>query len=319
MRPLLRLAWRDATRHRLRTILMVAVIAIPFAACVLVLSMLTSTTTTRQIALDELPPNTQASIIASTLPPPVPQLPEAFPDGVRNPALTPATPEQIRATLPAGTVLHEWWESPGLIATTALDLTPGKEQVATAANIVGNLDPTALTTMTMREADASTLPMLLPTLARGNLPQRPDEVVISSGAARNADLDIGDAVQFIAPPDTGMRGVNGRVAAVVQNSLRAYRVVGVVDNSPETPGHVVGYGNGGAGRAGENLAWALPNWITPHDSDSTNRRGPPLHSNRTTTRDVAECAYAQYFRCGGHFCRCPHPLSRSKRTLPQEY
>lgn len=261
VRPLLRLALRDAGQHRLRTALMLIVIALPIAACLLLMSATTPEQTPRAAVLASLPEQAQASIIATTLPPPVVQLPERMPDGLRDESITPATPSQVSAVLPPGTTLHEWWSSPQLIATTALDLDPGEQGAASASRMVGDLDIAHLSTLQLREADAGTLPLLLPRLSTGRLPRADTEIVLTSAAAANAGVAVGDTIQLIAPPDTGWRSSDGSIAAVAQDSERAYRVVGLV--APDPDAATVATAHGGAGDATQAYGWALPIWIAP--------------------------------------------------------
>ncbi|MBM7499451.1 ABC transporter permease [Brachybacterium muris] len=244
LRPILRLALRDAVRHRGRTALMLAIIALPIAVALIALSGVTPQVTSRDRALASIPDGTQAVISATTVGGPIRQLPEAITPMPRLTDASPATPEAIAAALPEGTVLHEWWNSPPLIATTALDIAPDQQRPAETGVVVGELDAAVLTTMSLREADAETLDLLLPSLTEGTAPQATEDVVLTVAAARTAGVGIGDEIQLIAPPDTGWRSTDGRVAAVVENAVRGYRVSGIVE--------------------GEDVqAWALPAWIAP--------------------------------------------------------
>ncbi|MFQ6484301.1 FtsX-like permease family protein [Brachybacterium epidermidis] len=244
LRPLLRLALRDATRHRGRTALMLAIIALPIAMALMALSAATPAITSRDRALASIPADALADISATTVGGPIQQLPEAIPPMPRNPDAPPASPEAIAVALPSGTVLHEWWDSPQLIATTALDIAPGEQHPAQTGVVVGDLDASQLATMELREADAETLGMLLPALTEGAAPLSGKDVVLTDAAAREAGAEVGDRIQLIAPPDTGWRSTDGRVGAVVENSVRGYRVAGIVE-----------------GR--DRQAWALPTWISP--------------------------------------------------------
>lgn len=244
LRPILRLALRDATRHRGRTALMLASIALPIAAALVALSAATPAVTSQDRALATIPQGTQAVISATTVGRPIQQLPEAVPPMPRSLEASPATAEAILAALPAGTQLHEWWNSPQLIATTVLDIAPGEQRPAETGVAVGDLEASELTTMRLREADATTLDMLMPTLTAGTAPDGSDDVVLTEAAARSAGVEVGDDLQLIAPPDTGWMSTDGRVGAVVENSVRGYRVSGIV--------------------AGEQAqAWALTDWIGP--------------------------------------------------------
>lgn len=263
LRPLLRLSLRDALRHPVRTVLMLVIIAVPLAACVLAISASTPQVLPREQALAELPNGVQASLLDSTLPRPTRQVPESFPLGIRDESITPT--EDVKALLPPGSTLHEWWSSPTLIATTALDLAPGQQGKATAGRMVGDLDPTHLSTVTLREADAATLAFMVPEVTRGRYPTSPNDIVVTATAAENAQVSLGDTLQLIAPPDTGWRGSDGRVAEVVQDAQRGYRVVGIVDDAgaSDAGARAVGVDHGGAGATSGAFAWALPGWVAP--------------------------------------------------------
>lgn len=239
MRPLLRLAVRDARRHWVRTGLMLATIALPILAVLVLLSSLTPQVTPRQEALDALPDAARADVTASTVGGPVQQLPEQLPPVPRDPSARPSTPEELTRTLPSGITLHEWWVSPELIATTALDLPAGETRPAEAAQVVGSLEARQLTTVTLREADAQTLELLI-----GTAPTGADGIVLTQAAAEATGVGEGEVLQLIAPPDTGWMSTDGRLPGAVENSQRGYRVDQVI------PGD-------------QAQAWALPEWIAP--------------------------------------------------------
>lgn len=261
LRPLLRLAWRDTRQHLTRTLLMLTLVGLPLAACLLMLSNLTPVASKHEQVLALLPKDSQASILASTLPTPVQQVPEAFPFGFRDMSITPATPDAIGAALPPGTELHEWWNSPTLVATTALDIPTGTTEEASAATLVKDVKATELAKVHMREANSETLSMLIPTISEGRAPRTSSEIVVSRRTAERTHVSVGENVQLIAPPDTGWFGTDGRVGSAVQNSVRAYEVVGIVD-PPETDEARVDEIHGGNGEGGDELAWALPGWIS---------------------------------------------------------
>ena len=239
LRPWLRLAVRDARAHLGRTAMMLAVIALPLVAVLTLLASLTPEVTPRQAALNALPGAARAEITASTVGGAVQQRPEQLPPAPRDPAVTPVSPEDLLHTLPPGSELHEWWVSGDLIATTALDLPVGDTRPADVAHVVGELDPHTLSTLTLREADAATLTMLI-----GTAPTDETGIILTEAAARAIGVREGDDLQLVAPPDTGWMSSDGRVSAVVQNSQRAYRVTAII------PGD-------------DAQAWALPTWIAP--------------------------------------------------------
>lgn len=244
LRPLFRLALRDALTHRGRTMLMLAVIAVPIAAVLLQISTLSPAVSSREEALATVPEGAQAVVTATTVGGPIIQLPEQLPPTPRDPWAVPATPEAIAQHLNAGLTLHEWWNSPQLIATTALTIPADNQVPAQAATLVSDIDARELSRLQLHEADAHTLAMLMPSLFEGAAPATEADVVLTREAARVLDVGLGDTVQLLAPPDTGWMSTDGRVSNVVQNSARGYRVSGIVDGSSAE-------------------AWALPTWIAP--------------------------------------------------------
>lgn len=244
MRPVLRLALRDASRHRGRSALALAVIALPIAMVLLLLSAMTPATTGRDAALASLPDGTDGVVTATASADPLLQLPEALPQWIDEQQRLPATTEQISTQLPSNARLLEWWNSPTLIMTTGLATTPGEQDSAHTAALVNDLDAAALSTLELREGSVDTLELLLPELLAGTAPVTAEEIVISRAAAESAGLEVGDSLQLLAPPDTGWRSTDGRVGAVVEDTVRGYRVAGIAESA-------------------EAQAWALPEWIAP--------------------------------------------------------
>lgn len=244
LRPLCRLASRDALTHRGRTALMLAVIAVPIAAALLLISTLSPTVSSREKALATVPESAQAVVTATAVGGPIIQFPEQLPPIPRDSEAVPATPEVITQRLDQGIALHEWWNSPELIATTELTIPAGQQVPAEAATLVGDIDARELSRLQLHEADAQTLAMLMPSLLEGTAPATEADVVLTREAARVLGVHVEDTVQLLAPPDTGWMSTDGRVSNVVQNSARGYRVSGIVDGTSAQ-------------------AWALPTWIAP--------------------------------------------------------
>ena len=244
MRTLLRLALRDAARHRGRSLLAVAVIAVPLTMILLVLSSMTPPATDRDTALGSLPEGTDGIVTATASTEPLTQRPESIPPWIDQEDRFPASPSEISADLPDQARLLEWWNSPTLLMTTDLALDPGDQSRASSAAAVGELDAEQLRTLTLHEASPEALDLLLPPLVDGSAPSDGEGVVISRAAAEHGGLKVGDTLQLLAPPDTGWRSTDGRIAAVMEDSARGYTVAGIADgDAPE--------------------AWALPEWVAP--------------------------------------------------------
>lgn len=244
LRPVLRLALQDAARHRGRSLLAVAVIAVPITMILLVLSSMTPPTTDRDAALDSLPEGTDGIITATASTEPLTQRPESIPPWIDQENRLPASPSEIAAHLPDQARLLEWWNSPTLLMTTDLALDPGDQSRASSAAAVGELDAEQLRRLELHEASTEALDLLLPPLLAGSAPSDAEEVVISRAAAEQGGLEIGDTVQLLAPPDTGWRSTDGRIGAVMEDTARGYSVAGIADgDTPE--------------------AWALPEWVAP--------------------------------------------------------
>lgn len=256
LRPMLRLALRDARVNLLRTLLAVAIIAAPVAGALLGMAFLASGSTSVERALVSIPEGAEARITATAAgdageSAPLQQLPEGT-LWIDDAEVTPAAPEQLMPLLPRSAVLHEHWNSPELIATTAIDLAPGQEAQASADLSVQGLDASQLSVLQLQEGDAATLDLLTPPLTAGRVPAAPQEILLSRTASAQTGAGIGESVQLIAPPDTGWMSNDGRVQAVVEDSARGYVVVGITEDPDER-----------AGTGSTAAAWALPEWLAP--------------------------------------------------------
>lgn len=243
-----RMARRDATRHRMRTVLATALVALPMAALVGGTVLTQSDVPAREAALASIPDGVQAVITATAVPrtgSPFPQLPEgalgAWNDDLRQ---VPASGEELAALLPAGNRLLPYWDSPELIATSELALAPGEQTAAgTGVETLEALDLSRMSAATLREAGPEALALLVPELAAGRLPADAAEAVVTTDLAKRLGVTIGDAIALVAPPHHGWFSTDGRIGEVIQNSQRAYRISGLVDT-------------------GEQRAWALTGWIS---------------------------------------------------------
>ncbi|MFL1376500.1 FtsX-like permease family protein [Nocardiopsis protaetiae] len=245
-RPLLRLAARDAARHRARTALASLLVSLPVAALIAGTSLTESGPPARETALAGVPDGAQAVVTATAVHrtgEPFPQLPEGAPGPwADDTEQMPATPEEVAAHLPAENRLLPYWNSPELLATTGIDLEPGEEAPA-GAHVVEGIDLAGVATVRMTEAGGEALDLLLPEPAEGAAPADAAEVVVTSALADRLDLGVGDAVTFVAPPFNGWFGVDGRIGDAVQDSQRAFRVSGVVTDA-------------------EPRAWAHDTWVS---------------------------------------------------------
>ena len=247
-RPALRLARRDAARHRARTILATLLIALPMIALVSGFALTQSTPLARDTALASIPEGTQAVVTATAVTrtgTPFPQTPEGAPGPwMDDTSQIPATQDELAAILPPGDRLLPFWNSPQLIATTGLTLAPGEQAKAgSSVTSVGGLDLAGVSTSTLQEAGAEALAMLLPKPIMGAAPSTESEVAITSALADRLNVKVGAVVAWVAPPFNGLMSSDGRVGQVIQDSQRAYRVSGIVDGNAQK-------------------AWALKGWIS---------------------------------------------------------
>lgn len=235
-RPVLRFAGRDARRHLARTSLAALLIALPVAGLVGYLGFSGSSTPSREVALASIPDGVQAVLTATALPRggvPFPQLPEgASGPWADDPEVIPPGREELARRLAPGSRLLEYWRSPELIISPELGLHPGEQRVAgDGADRLAAISLDRLAVGRLDEADPQALPLLAPRLFSGELPGGPDEVLVSAALAERLGLAVGDALGFLAAPDTGWRSTEGNTAAAMQNSQRGYRVSGIADDA----------------------------------------------------------------------------------------
>lgn len=245
-RPLLRLAVRDAARHRMRTVLAALLVALPVAALITGTSLAESGPPAREAALAGIPDGAQAVVTATAVHrtgEPFPQLPEGPPGPwVDDTEQMPASAEEVSAHLPAENRLLPYWSSPELLVTTGIDLAPGEEAPA-GAHVVEGVDLARVATARMTEADGEALDLLLPEPVEGAAPADATEAVVTTALADRLDLAVGDALTFVAPPFNGWFSTDGRIGDAVQDSQRAYRVAGIVAGT-------------------EPRAWAHDTWVS---------------------------------------------------------
>ncbi len=245
----LRMARRDAARHRMRTLLATVLVALPITVLVSGTVLTQSEVPAREAALARIPAGAQAVITTTAIPrtgAPFPQLPEGPPGPwIDDFSQVPASGAELAARLPAGNRLLPYWDSPELLVTSELRLAPGEQTTAGAgAETLAQLDLARVSVGRLQEAGSAALALLVPGLATGHLPADSTEVVVTTALADRLGVGIGDSIAFIAPPHTGWYSpTGGRLGEVVQNTQRAYRISGVVE--ADTP-----------------QAWALAGWIS---------------------------------------------------------
>lgn len=229
-RAALRLARRDAARHRLRTTLATILVALPIAALVAGTALLGSAPPSRDLALATIPDKAQAVITATAITrgnAPIPQLPEGAPGPwIDDLEQVPAGEADIQDLLSPDNRLVEYWNVPQLLVTTGIPLTPG-EGAAAGAGIRVDTNLAGIATTQMQEADGEGLGLLLPPLATGLAPSDATEIVVTTSLAERLELEVGDDIAVVAPPSTGWYSSDGRINDVVQNVQRGYRVSGI--------------------------------------------------------------------------------------------
>lgn len=289
-RVALRLARRDAVRHRLRSLLAVALVALPITAVISIAAVLQPATPSREQALAGIPDGAQAQLTATAIRPdgdPFPQLPEGASGWFDDLDQVPVSAQELAALLPAGNELSAYWNSPTLIATTALQLAPGQQQPAgTGVGDIEQLPLDTITTATLTEAETAALRLLLPQLTAGTAPVSPNEMVVTTALAERLGLGIGDTLAWVAPPfNGGYSSVDGRLAEVVSGSQRGYRVVGLVENDAES------------------LGWAPAGWISAlveADPAGVDRRWLVLGSEAVTWQQAKATNELQAFAVSRH-------------------
>lgn len=247
MRPLVRLAFRDARRHLGRTVCAVLLTALAAAAFVGFLGATHEPQPRRDTALKSIPEGARAVVTATAVPSgsgPFPQVPEGAPGlWVDDPDQLPASPGEIAAQLP-GNQLLAFWNSPDLIVTTDLPGEPGDVREAGAGTAeLSDVSLSAITHATLQEVDPRGLAMLAPRPTEGAVPASPQDVLVTSALAQRLSLDIGSRVTFVAAPFTGWISTNGRISEAIQNSQKTFRVTGIAEDSKER-------------------AWAQPGWMS---------------------------------------------------------
>lgn len=243
--------------HRARTILSLLLVMLPVAALVAGLTLTAGTPPSRDRALAAIPAGAQATITATAVRGegrPLMQAPEGLSRWMDDIDQQPASREQIETAIPANDRLLRSWHSATLVAASGGDLKPGEQREAdssgdgtgavsgAAGGTTGKTaDTGALTaatlrsavTATMSEAEPEALRLLLPAASRGRAPINASEALVSASLAERLGLRLGDTLTLTAPPFQGGYGLDGRIGDVMQNSQRAWKVVGLSEASSE--------------------------------------------------------------------------------------
>lgn len=209
-RVALRIARRDAGRHRLRTVLVVAMVALPLLAGTAMVTLIRSTVVTpqNQVAA-ELGPAAQARVVAG-----------------------PCRPYDQNPRGPAGSCDGDGSDVREIDAA-ALRSVLGVEQVLTLhhASVTLAGDAAAVPDQEVSEVDAAAageLDQAVEAVA-GTLPRQAGEIALATGLARRLGVDVGDVVRLESGDD--------RLDATVVGLLHprtVYRAVTVVGTAPQT-------------------------------------------------------------------------------------
>lgn len=230
----LRLARRDAARHRVRTALSALLVALPVAALVAGTALSTATLPSRDVALAGVPEGAQAVITSTAInrqSPPFPQVPEGAPGPwVDDLSQVPASADELSSLLAPGSRLLPYWDVPQILVTTGVTLAPG-EEAAAGAGIDEHTELATIAAAAMQEAGSEAFSLLVPTIESGANPSNATEAVVSTALAQRLGIDVGDDVAVVAPPATGWYSTDGRIGDVVQDQQRGYRVSGITDSS----------------------------------------------------------------------------------------
>ncbi|WP_158214080.1 ABC transporter permease [Bifidobacterium vansinderenii] len=238
---------RDAVRHKARTFFSVLLIMLPVAALIAGISATTAVAANRERTLSTIPDGVQAVITATAVTrssQPFPQIPEGAPGvWLDDVGQTPATPDEMLRYLPEGTTLLPFYESRKLLATTGTSMKPGEQSEAGAQVVASHTPIDSTTTATMTEAGEAALRQLMPEPSSGRFPRDNTEIVVSTALADQLHLAVGDTIAFTAPPFQGYMNTSGRIDDVIEDSQRAWRISGLVDDE-------------------DSHAWGLDGWMS---------------------------------------------------------
>lgn len=230
------MAWADARRHRLRTVLATLLVAIPVAGLILSAAVLIGDPPPRAAALRGLPTGAQGLVVSLARPataPAVEQSPELIPLVVPDATVVPAAPSLLIAALPKSATLTPYWTSTDLLAA-GVKLDPFAAGVAAPESVVA---------LRLREADPALIARLVPAPSAGVLPTKPGQVAVSRTVAQRLALDVGGPMTIVGQPPTGWMGTAGPVDQLVAGTSRTFTVTAIIDSEA-------------------TMAWSTPGWLS---------------------------------------------------------
>lgn len=254
MALMLRMAWADARRHRLRTFLATLLVALPSAAAVVWAAVSLGVPSSADAALRRVPSEAQARIVAMALPRTgraLPQPPEGFfvpPPAATN--VSPASSAELAAVLPPGDRLHPFWTSGDLLlAKGAFD--------PFAAEL--DINATSIQSSILSEAGVEIMAMLRADLSAGREPAAHNEIALPARLAAQMSVALGDQVTLFGPPATGWMGAEGNIANALAGQSRSFAVVGLTDGSDDRMWATTGWlsASVGANSKGINNSYLL--------------------------------------------------------------
>lgn len=255
MKAILRLAIRDTLTHRGRTLFTIVLTALPMIAVLCLVGISSANPPAAAQALNSLPPQAQARLIATAVPrtqAPLKQTVDNLGIWFNSDSQTPADDREIQKTLPDLNLKQYWYADQALIMHTSSQsntLQPGQTSLAENLNPgIAKLGNRQLQMGSIIEANTDTLKLIEANPMRGHFPSNSSEVMVSSKLAQQLQLQTGDILTVVFPPDNGWKSVDTSYNAVVGNQLKVYRVSGICQTLPSA-------------RVGAASLYALPGWI----------------------------------------------------------
>lgn len=231
-RAALRLGVRDAWRHRLRSLLTLALITLAVAPLAAYHTLTSARPPSREGALASIPVGAEARIVATAVPPELAPF-EQIPEGAPGPwfddlSQKPADASELARALDPRLRLLRYHVFPELIVAGDVGLRPGDARPATADVVLPQRAQLRVATYT--EGSNEVLGLLT---GRPDEVLAPDEAWVSDALAERLGVVAGATVTVVAPPFTGWYSTEGRAKEAVENQQKAFRVAGVVAHDEE--------------------------------------------------------------------------------------